>query len=129
MAKSSLAILLVMCMFCVDASAYASCGTNAGCASGYTQGRSPIVISMGSYPPVSIVIYAPDFNSSPYAIDTIGEDGRAVTIPTRGASIPYRLIKTSPDTGYFAGYVIVFDHFGVFTSMRPDRRISCSKGR
>jgi hypothetical protein len=68
---------------------------------------SPIMISMDSYPQVSIVIYAPDFNSSPYAIDTIGEDGSTVTISTRESSIPYRLVETGPDTGYFAGSVIV----------------------
>lgn len=71
------------------------------------QGRSPIVISMDSYPQVNIVIYAPDFNSSPYAIDTIGEDGSTVTISTKEASIPYRLVETGPDTGYFAGSVIL----------------------
>ncbi len=68
---------------------------------------SPIMISMDSYPQVNIVIYAPDFNSSPYAIDTIGEDGSTVTISTRESSIPYRLVETGPDTGYFAGSVIV----------------------
>ncbi|SHO45674.1 exported hypothetical protein [Nitrosotalea sinensis] len=68
---------------------------------------SPIMISMDSYPQVNIVIYAPDFNSSPYAIDTIGEDGSTITISTRESSIPYRLVETGPDTGYFAGSVIV----------------------
>lgn len=68
---------------------------------------SPIMISMDSYPQVNIVIYAPDFNSNPYAIDTIGEDGSTVVISTRESSIPYRLVETGPDTGYFAGSVIV----------------------
>lgn len=66
---------------------------------------SQIVISRYAYPQINIVIYAPDFNSNPYAIDTIGEDGSTVTISTRGASIPYRLVETGPDTGYFTGYV------------------------
>jgi hypothetical protein len=65
------------------------------------------MISMDSYPKVNIVIYAPDFNSSPYAIDTIGEDGSTVTISTRESSIPYILVETGPDTGYFAGSVII----------------------
>jgi hypothetical protein len=65
------------------------------------------MISMDSYPQVNIVIYAPDFNSSPYAIDTIGEDGSTITISTRESSIPYRLVETGPDTGYFAGSVII----------------------
>lgn len=71
------------------------------------QASSPIMISMDSYPQVNIVVYAPDFNSSPYAIDTIGEDGSTVVISTRESSIPYRLVETGPDTGYFAGYVII----------------------
>ncbi|MDE1842663.1 MAG: hypothetical protein KGH95_03325 [Thaumarchaeota archaeon] len=73
----------------------------------FAHASSPIMISMDSYPQVNIVIYAPDFNSNPYAIDTIGEDGSTVTISTRESSIPYRLVETGPDTGYFAGSVIV----------------------
>jgi len=69
---------------------------------------SPIVISRSdSSPQINIVIHAPDFNSNPYAIDTIGEDGSKVTISTRESSIPYRLVETGPDTGDFAGYVIL----------------------
>ena len=70
---------------------------------------SPIVISGGgsSSSQVNILIHAPDFNSNSYAIDTIGEDGSKVTISTREASIPYRLVETGPDTGDFAGYVIL----------------------
>ncbi len=72
---------------------------------------SPISIYSDTYSPGSIVhilIHAPDFNSNPYAIDTIGDDGNGVvTISTRGASIPYMLVETGPDTGIFSGEVIL----------------------
>lgn len=72
---------------------------------------SPILIYRDSYSPTSLVhilINAPDFNSSPYLIDTIGDDPEyKLIISTRGASIPYRLVETGPDTGVFAGYVIL----------------------
>jgi hypothetical protein len=74
-----------------------------------TNQGSPIVISRDSFSPTSIVhilIHAPDFNSSPYAIDTIGNDGESIiTISTREGSIPYKLVETGFDTGDFAGYV------------------------
>ncbi|MGI0007031.1 MAG: hypothetical protein ACREAR_03420 [Nitrosotalea sp.] len=56
---------------------------------------------------VNILIHAPDFNSNSYAIDTIGVDGSRVTVSTRESSIPYKLVETGPDTGDFAGYVIL----------------------
>ena len=69
---------------------------------------SPIVISRDpSSPLVNILIHAPDFNSNSYAIDTIGVDGSNIVISTRESSIPYRLVETGPDTGDFAGYVIL----------------------
>ena len=72
---------------------------------------SPITISRDSYSPTSevhIVIRAPDFNSNPYAIDTIGDDPEnKIIISTREGSIPYRLVETGTDTGIFAGYVIL----------------------
>ena len=72
------------------------------------QNDSPIVISKDpSSSQVNIVIHAPDFNSNSYSIDTIGEDGSSITISTRESSIPYRLVETGPDTGDFAGYVIL----------------------
>ena len=69
----------------------------------------PIVISRGDFSSsqVNILIHAPDFNSNSYAIDTIGVDGSSVTISTRESSIPYKLVETGPDTGDFAGYVIL----------------------
>src|SRR5438876_3928975 len=74
-------------------------------------GASPIVIYRDSYSPTSlvhIVINAPDFNSNPYAIDTIGDDSEnKITVSTRESSIPYRLVETGTDTGIFAGYVIL----------------------
>lgn len=70
---------------------------------------SPILIYRDSLSPTSevhIVINAPDFNSNPYLIDTIGDDPQnKLIISTREASIPYRLVETGPDTGVFAGYV------------------------
>ena len=70
--------------------------------------NSPIVISKDpSSSQVNIVIHAPDFNSNSYAIDTIGEDGSSIIVSTRESSIPYRLVETGPDTGDFAGYVIL----------------------
>src|SRR5438445_8739685 len=72
---------------------------------------SPIVIYRDSYSPTSIVhivINAPDFNSNPYAIDTIGDDPEnKIIVATRGSSISYRLVETGTDTGVFAGYVIL----------------------
>jgi predicted secreted protein with PEFG-CTERM motif len=55
---------------------------------------------------VHIVINAPDFNSNPYAIDTIGNDPEnKIIISTRESSMPYRLVETGMNTGVFAGYV------------------------
>ena len=76
-----------------------------------SQSGSPqIIISRDTFSPTSqvdILIHAPDFNSNQYGIDTIGEDGSKVIISTRESSIPYRLVETGPDTGDFAGYVIL----------------------
>ena len=89
--------------------AYGSCNVTENCGTAYiSQGSSPIVISRNpSSPQINILIHAPDFNSNSYGIDTIGEDGSSITISTRGASIPYKLVETGPDTGDFAGYVIL----------------------
>ena len=71
---------------------------------------SPILIYRDSYSPTSvvhIVINAPDFNSNPYAIDTIGNDEpeNKIIISTRESSISYKLVETGMNTGVFAGYV------------------------
>jgi hypothetical protein len=76
----------------------------------YVNGNgSPILIYRDSYSPTSvvhIVINAPDFNSNPYAIDTIGNDPEnKIIVSTRESSIPYKLVETGTDTGVFAGYV------------------------
>ena len=76
----------------------------------YVNGNgSPILIYRDSYSPtsvVNIVINAPDFNSNPYAIDTIGNDPEnKIIVSTRESSIPYKLVETGTDTGVFAGYV------------------------
>ena len=87
-------IILVLMSCCVVPIAY-----------GY---NSPIVISKDpSSSQVNILIHAPDFNSNSYSIDTIGEDGSSIIVSTRESSIPYRLVETGPDTGDFAGYVIL----------------------
>ncbi|MGI0074349.1 MAG: hypothetical protein ACREA5_00235 [Nitrosotalea sp.] len=55
---------------------------------------------------VYITIFAPDFNSDPNIIDTIGvSTDDKITISTNGNSIPYRLVETGPNTGIFSGYV------------------------
>ena len=63
---------------------------------------SPILIYRDSFSPTSkvhIVIDAPDFNSDPYAIDTIGDDlENKIIISTREGSIPYRLVETGTNT-------------------------------
>lgn len=70
---------------------------------------SPILLYRDSYSPTSIVhivINAPDFNSNPYAIDTIGDNsGNKIIISTRESSISYRLVETGMNTGVFTGYV------------------------
>ena len=72
---------------------------------------SPILIYRDSLSPTSIIhilINAPDFNSNPYALDTIGDDPQyPLKISTREASIPYRLVETGPNTGIFGGFVIL----------------------
>ena len=94
LARSVVAITLILVSCCVVPVAY-----------GY---NSPIVISKDpSSSQVNILIHAPDFNSNPYAIDTIGEDGSSIIVSTRESSIPYRLVETGPDTGDFAGYVVL----------------------
>lgn len=80
--------------------------------------NSPIVISKDpSSSQVNILIHAPDFNSNSYSIDTIGEDGSSITISTRQSSIPYQLVETGPDTGDFAGYVILSSTTSVCSSV------------
>jgi hypothetical protein len=55
---------------------------------------------------VHITIYAPDFNSDPNIVDTIGEtQDDKVTVCTTGHCIPYKLTETGTDTGIFSGYV------------------------
>ncbi|HWY34648.1 MAG TPA: PEFG-CTERM sorting domain-containing protein [Nitrosopumilaceae archaeon] len=89
-----------------DAQAYSSIFTQNTIVS---DNGSPILIYRDSYSPTSVihvVINAPDFNSNPYAIDTIGDDPEnKIIISTRESSIPYRLVETGMDTGVFAGYV------------------------
>lgn len=88
---------------------YATC-SSVDCGSGSIRqsDTSQIIISKDTFSPnsqVNIVIHAPDFNSNPYAIDTLGLDSSKIVISTREGSIPYRLVETGPDTGDFAGYV------------------------
>ena len=82
---------------------------NSGAVTHISTNGSPITIYRDSYSPTSevhIVIHAPDFNSNPYLIDTIGDDPQnKIIISTRESSIPYRLVETGPDTGIFTGYV------------------------
>src|SRR5574340_76 len=99
----------ISCCIVTIENAYGSCNVAENCGSVYVSlHNSPIVISRDlSSPQINIVIHAPDFNSNSYSIDTIGEDGSSIIISTRESSIPYRLVETGPDTGDFAGYVIL----------------------
>ncbi|MGI0065673.1 MAG: hypothetical protein ACREAT_02815 [Nitrosotalea sp.] len=104
--------LLIGTLYCIIPTVYvhAACTMNVNCNPVYLVNNSPIVISRDAFSSssqVNIMIHAPDFNSNSYAIDTIGEDGSIVTISTRESSIQYKLVETGPDTGDFAGYVIL----------------------
>ncbi|SMH70414.1 hypothetical protein [Candidatus Nitrosotalea okcheonensis] len=92
-------VTVLLCSVILTANVYASGGEK----------YYPIVISRGdlSSSQINILIHAPDFNSNSYALDTIGVDGSKVTISTRESSISYKLVETGPDTGDFAGYVIL----------------------
>lgn len=104
--------LLIGMLYCSIPTAYvyATCTTNVNCNTVHQVNNSPIMISRDAFSSnsqVNIIIHAPDFNSNSYAIDTIGVDESIVTISTRESSIPYKLVETGPDTGDFAGYVIL----------------------
>ncbi len=96
-------MLIILSLVYSDAHAYVISTTNT------SEIGSPIVIYKDlSSPIVHIVINAPDFNSNPYEIDTIGDDPVSkVIISTREGSIPYKLVETGADTGVFSGYVIL----------------------
>ena len=102
-------MVLIGLSCCAIPIAYGTCNLSENCDSKYESlNNSPIVISKDpSSSQVNIMIHAPDFNSNSYSIDTIGEGGSSITISTRESSIPYRLVETGPDTGDFAGYVIL----------------------
>lgn len=104
-------VLGISCIVLQVLPAHATSGVSVGSSSvSYTSGSPQIMISRDTFSPTSkvdILIRAPDFNSNQYGIDTIGEDGSKVIISTRESSILYRLVETGPDTGEFAGYVIL----------------------
>ncbi|MFZ1077194.1 MAG: hypothetical protein WAN47_07175 [Nitrosotalea sp.] len=55
---------------------------------------------------VNITIYAPDYNSDPNLVDTIGDTpDNPINVCTTGHCIPYRLVETGPNTGIFSGYI------------------------
>lgn len=55
---------------------------------------------------VNITVYAPDFNSDPNLIDTIGDtQDDKVNVCTTGHCIPYKLVETGVNTGIFSGYI------------------------
>ncbi|MDE1876462.1 MAG: hypothetical protein KGH86_06515 [Thaumarchaeota archaeon] len=102
--------LFGVCCAIPTSNVYASCIPNVNCNNISQVPTSQIVISRDSLSPssqINILIHAPDFNSNSYALDTIGVDGSRVTISTRESSIPYKLVETGPNTGDFAGYVIL----------------------
>jgi hypothetical protein len=105
-------VLFGVALYCIipTANVYASCILNVNCSNILQVSHSQIIISrdsLSSSSEVDILIHAPDFNSNSYAIDTIGVDGSRIVISTRESSIPYKLVETGPDTGDFAGYVIL----------------------
>ncbi|HJT09226.1 MAG TPA: hypothetical protein VJ771_00410 [Candidatus Nitrosotalea sp.] len=55
---------------------------------------------------VYVTIYAPDFDSDPNLIDTIGQtQDDKINVCTTGHCIPYTLSETGTDTGIFSGYI------------------------
>ncbi len=55
---------------------------------------------------VNITIYAPDYNSDPNLIDTIGDtQDNPINVCTTGHCIRYKLVETGPNTGIFSGYI------------------------
>jgi len=105
-------LVVISCSVVLIIPASSACSSNVGCSDvvSYRTGSPQIVISRDTFSPTSqvdILIHAPDFNSNQYGIDMLGEEGSKIIISSRESSIPYMLAETGPDTGDFAGYVIL----------------------
>ncbi|MDE1765397.1 MAG: hypothetical protein KGI27_03865 [Thaumarchaeota archaeon] len=102
---------LVLCSICLllvlNATSYAQTSTQGITTSGAN--NPPIQFNKKVFSwtdRVYITVYAPDFNSDPNLIDTIGEtQDDKVNVCTTGHCIPYKLSETGVDTGIFSGYV------------------------
>ena len=88
---------------------YEQVSTGSGTTSPSDSGGTPIQFNKKVFSwtdRVFITIYAPDFNSDPNLIDTIGEtQDDKLTVCTTGHCIPYKLSETGTNTGIFTGYV------------------------
>lgn len=102
--RVSLAVSVFICAMCVFPAYF-----QAASAQVQTSGAGPIQFNKKVFSwteRVNITIYAPDFNSDPNLIDTIGDTpDDKVTVCTTGHCLPYRLTETGTDTGIFTGYV------------------------
>ena len=101
--------LLIIDSFYLPQNALSLQGTAQLATAGNYTSSSPIEFSKKVFSwtdRVFIRIVAPDFNSDPNLVDTIGlTTDDKVTISTTGHSIPYKLVETGTDTGVFTGYV------------------------
>lgn len=98
-----------ICLFLVFISPSYAQTSNQGIMTSSSTSNSPIQFDKKVFSwtdRVYITIYAPDFNSDPNLIDTIGEtQDDKINICTTGHCIPYTLSETGTDTGIFSGYV------------------------
>lgn len=101
--------LLIYLSFATGITAHAQASPSQGVVTQAESGSMPIQFNKKVFSwtdRVYITVYAPDFNSDPNLVDTIGDtQDDKVTVCTTGHCIPYRLSETGPDTGIFAGYV------------------------
>jgi len=106
-------ILLTLCIICLlpifYVPSYAQVTTKQGISTSSTTTSTPVQFNKKIFSwtdRVYITVYAPDFNSDPNLIDTIGEtQDDKVTVCTTGHCIPYKLSETGTDTGIFSGYI------------------------
>lgn len=103
----ALGIIVITVMLIIPA--YAQAPPSGGVATSSSQAGTPIQFNKKVFSwtdRVYITVYAPDFNSDPNLIDTIGEtQDDKVSVCTTGHCIPYKLVETGTNTGIFSGYV------------------------
>lgn len=102
-------MLCVICLFILSMPSYAKIPSSYGISTSSNTTSAPIQLDKKVFSwtdRVYITVYAPDFNSDPNLIDTIGEtQDDKVTVCTTGHCIPYKLSETGTNTGIFSGYV------------------------